>query len=716
MRSIVYSLVAAFLGCFGARAATTQASLLLSAETAAPGTTLLAGVHLKMAPHWHVYWKNAGASGIPTTIEWSLPPGVTAGDIQWPVPTKLPPEEYTTYVYEDEVLLLVPLTLDSNLNQPGPLDLKAKVAWLECMESCIPGSAEVTARLNIGPETKPSAHTALFEAWKAKLPAPMAKGWWEGPAKDNLRPLVIEWTALDAGNVDFFPYGSEQFEVQPATERLSAEPGKVRLRKQVKRYQGNWPSLISGVLVQQAGDRRIAQEVTLALADEKGVVAVSASTANTAAAPLAAEIAVERKPLWLMLIYAFVGGLILNVMPCVLPVIALKIVGFVNDAKHHPAQVRKLGFIYGLGVLVSFLALAVLVIAVQAAGHHAGWGMQFDSPYFLLIMTALVTLIALNLFGVFEINLGGRAMSAASSLSAKRGAAGAFFNGLLATALATSCTAPLLGAAVGFAFAQPPLIIVLFMLTIGLGLAFPYVVLSCQPAWLRLLPKPGPWMEKFKVAMGFPMLGAAIWLCSQLTTHYGERAWSLVMFLVILAVAAWIFGQFVQRGTRYKGTALASAVLLCAAGYAYALEHGLDWRRPISSEGEDVTGAVSSYLAPAGYDWQPWSPEAVAAARAEGRPVIVDFTARWCLTCNLDVKPVLASEAVREKLKSMDAVALLADYTRFPKHITAELKRFGRAGVPLVVVYPKDPTRPPIVLPEALTRGMVLSALDEASK
>ena len=413
-----------------------------------------------------------------------------------------------------------------------------------------------------------------------------------------------------------------------------------------------------------------------------------------------------------MLLYAFLGGLILNVMPCVLPVIALKILGFVGQAKDEPRQVRKLGLTYALGVLVSFLVLAGLVIGVKAAGHQAGWGMQFGNPQFLVLLTALVTLVALNLFGLFEINPGGRVMGAAGTLASKHGPAGAFFNGVLATILATPCTAPFLGAALGFAFTQAAGIIVLMFLVVGLGLASPYLILSWQPAWLKFLPKPGAWMERFKVAMGFPMLATAMWLFSLIPLHYGKRSLWLGLFLVILALAAWVYGEFVQRARTHRGLGMAAALVLLIGGYLYAVEGQLQWRSPATEPA--LAGSLKE--GPDGIGWQRWSPAVVAQARSQGHPVFVDFTADWCLTCQANKRIAIDIPSVRAKLKQTSALALLGDYTRLPDDITAELNRFGRAGVPLVLVYPKNPNQPPAVLPEVLTPGTVLDALDRAAR
>jgi thiol:disulfide interchange protein len=702
-------LTAALLAVAGvdAFAANTQARLLLAQETAQPGDTVLAGIHLHMNPGWHTYWKNSGQSGLPTEIDWQLPTGVTAGAIQWPVPKKVPEKELTTYVLEDDAVLLVPLKLSKDLPL-GLIHLKAKVDWLECKTECIKDQGMVEATITLATETKASKDAPLLDKWRAKLPQPADAvspvAWWGQSASGNSRPLVVEWTA--SGNVsaaDFYPESAENFEVDPATEKLSAPEGKVRLRALVKKSSGDWPKKVAGLLIEQSGNEQRGYEAGLAvaasgpsIASQPGLASASTSDGNT-------------PPLWRMFLYALLGGLLLNVMPCVLPVIALKILGFVSEAKNEPARVRKLGLIYTAGVLSSFLVLALIVVALQSAGKGAGWGFQFGNPYFLVAMTTLVTLIALNLFGVFEITLGSGTLTAATTLASKQGAAGAFFNGLLATVLATSCSAPFLGAAIGFAFAlSKPAITVLILLTVGAGLALPYLLLSFQPAWLRLLPKPGPWMERFKVAMGFPMLAVAAWLCSILAVSYGDRAWWMVMFLVFVAIAAWIYGEFVQRVRKHPLVAGLFAAGLLILGYFFALENKLAWRQPLAAEGSP------SKIAPRGLPWQPWSPEAVAEARASGRPVVVDFTAKWCPTCNTIVKPTFENAAVQRKLKEINAVPLLADYTRFPENITAELKRFKRAAVPLVLVYPRDPEQRPMVF-DLITPTSILDALTRAA-
>jgi thiol:disulfide interchange protein len=559
-----------------------------------------------------------------------------------------------------------------------------------------------------------------------------AEAWWLKPAEGELRTLAIELDWLKPGaadlptSVDFFPTTSEDFEVQPESNLLVNSPGELQLAKTVKKFSGNWPKTISGVIVLQKAGNRLGFEVSVPVHEQNpnatpsdkasGPAVAATAVATTAAAPSATAPATippePSRPFWLMLIYAFIGGLILNVMPCVLPVIALKILGFVSEAKSSPKEVRLLGLIYSGGVLVSFLALASVVLAVKFAGHQAAWGMQFGNPVFLVCLVTLVTLVALNLFGIFEVTLAGGAMNVASDLSSKSGRPGAFFNGMLATVLATPCTAPILGSALGFAFTQSAWVLVAIFLTIGAGLAAPYLILSWNPAWLKFLPKPGAWMEKFKLAMGFPMLAAALWLYNVSASTYGKSVIWLGIFLIFLAAAGWTFGTFVQRGRRRQSWGLVATLLLLVGGYGYALEAELDWRHPVAQTNPDNQLSESV----GGIAWQPWSQAALAKARTSGRPVLVDFTADWCLTCQVNKKTSLETAAVREKLRQSDTIALLADYTHTPDNITTELARYNRAGVPLVLVYSKDPSAPPTVLPEVLTPGIVLNALEQAAK
>jgi thiol:disulfide interchange protein len=671
----------------------TQIRLLLSAEAARPGDVIWAGLEMNMPRSWHTYWRNGGDAGQATEIKWTLPEGVTAGEINWPLPAKeidtAGDTSLVTYIYTNQVVLLVPLTLDKSL-RAGPLTLTASAKWMECSDICVMANNDATATLAIGDAAKPSPDTAAIANWRDKVPQPdtaaTASAFWESdPPKDNARGLIIEWKT-NAAPADFYPCANTNFEVQGMTDTLPGPAGTIRLHKIVKKSEGEWPKQIDGILAGGTGSAgRFGLEEHL-----------------TIRAPAAAIARVATGSFLTMLLLAFLGGLILNVMPCVLPVIALKILGFVNQSKEEPRRVRQLGAVYGLGVLVSFLVLAGLAIGAQRAGGVANWGDAFRNPQFQIVFTILMTLIALNLFGVFEITLGGKALGAASELSAKPGFPGAFFNGVLATLLATPCTAPFLGVALAFAFTQPPLVTVLVFLAAGLGLAFPFVVLCWNPRLLTLLPKPGAWMEKFKNAMGFPMLATAVWLMWVSSTREDDALW-LGLFLVVLALAAWIWGQFVQRGARHRALVAVICLLLLGADYRVILEGQLQWRSPPQSK-------------IAGIDWKVWSAAAVEEARRAGHPVLVDFTAKSCLTCKLNLASSLEIDRTRAKLKEIGAAAFKADYTQEDPVIGQELRRFNTSGVPLVLVYAKDLGREPQVLPTFLTPAIVLDALDKAAK
>ena len=682
-----------------ASAAQTQARLVLANEAATPGSTVLAGLHLHMNKGWHTYWRNPGDAGAATEITWQLPEGVSAGEILWPVPEKYLYGGLVNYVYHDNAVLLVPLSFGTKVPK-GPMDIKAKVSWFECEKVCVIGGDDVQASIQIAENAKVSSHSKLIEDAKGRLPRdgsflqPRAS-WFEGQPNESTRTLVLEWTTTNQWTEpDFFPFESKDFEIAGATEVISNKDGYIRIQKTVKKLEGDWPQYAAGLIVGKPAGAKVLEGFQVQ-------VPIGTQTSSFAGGSLLG-----------MLGLAFLGGLILNIMPCVLPVIALKIFSFVNQAGQNPRRVRLLGSVYGLGVISSFLVLAALAIAVQQAGGTATWGMALQNQVFRVLLTVLMTLVALNLFGLFEVTLAGRAMSAADAAASKEGVPGAFFNGVLATILATPCTAPFLTVALAFAFTQPPVVTLAVFTAAGLGLAAPFVLLSWNPAWLKVLPKPGAWMEKFKIAMGFPMLATAVWLFWFTAPRYGKSGvlW-LGLFLVVLAAATWVFGEFFQRSLKRRGIALTAVALLLALGYFGILEGQLSWRNGVVRD----PGSASLKEGPDGIDWQPWSPEALAKARAEGRPVLVDFTADNCLNCQVNKKTSLEIPGTRAKLKEIGAVALLGDFSDQDPRIAAELRKFGRPGVPLVLVYPKDPDAPPEVLPEILTPDRVRAALDRAA-
>jgi thiol:disulfide interchange protein DsbD len=690
-------------------AAKTKVQLLLSADSAKPGETVLAAVQMKMPFGWHTFWKNSGDSGSPTEIKWTLPEGISAGDIQWPVPHKdvisAGDTKFTTYIFDHEAVLLVPLKIAPNIS-PGEKMISAKISWQECETLCVLGTTTVSAKLNIGNDSKPSANLDLIQEAQKKLPQTNLNFSVTSSLEKldtNSASLLIQLSGAPGKAWDFFPYQNDALEFSGDTDVVPSGSGLL-LRKQIKKSGADWPKEISGVLVQLENDKPIAgYEISL-----KPTVSAVGSLP---------EVSAKKEPLWLKLLSAFVGGFILNFMPCVLPVISLKVLSFVNQSKETPARAKILGLVYTFGVLVSFLVLAGLAIGVQKAGGVPSWSMALQNQTFRVVLTVLITLVALNLFGVFEVTLGGAVMNSAGKLSGKEGLSGAFFNGALATILGTSCAAPYLASAIAFAFTQKPSIVVLVFLIAGLGFAAPFLVFCWKPNWLKFLPRPGAWMEKFKIAMGFPMLATAVWIFWIAAPRFGKSGvlW-FGLFLVILAAAAWIWGEFVQRGRKRKGMAITIAILLVAGGYVFAMERQLNWRKQKTLSSEAISTQTSLKERPDGIDWQPWSPEAVEKARGEGHPVLVDFTADTCVNCQVNKAIAIEIPGTRAKLKEIGAVSFLGDFTDVDPRIAAELRRYERAGVPLVLVYPKNPNEPAIVLPPILTPGIVADALEKAAK
>jgi len=731
---------------------TSQLELLLDAKQAKPGQTVMAGVRFKIPAGWHIYYKDPGGPGLPPEFTWVLPEGIEVGEIQWPTHEVFESGGEKINGYHDEVMLLVPLKLAES-RAPGPLDLRVNVAWQECKEICVQGESSLVVKLVVAEETLPSASAAEIAVWQRKVPE--AKEFDKatkapGEADEDKKPeivgaktkITLVLNSVQARQGDVVLAGVH-FKIPPKWHIFWKNPGDLgeapkiqwRLPKGVSAGDVQWPKhelyeqmgyrqnvyhdevmLIVPLMLSsdlQTGELQLGAKVTwqeCEVACVQGKADISASLLvgvennSSAAAPQIKEWqakvpasgggfgTVDWSQLGGMLLLAFAGGLILNLMPCVLPVIALKVMGFVNQRKEEPGHARRLGIIYGLGVIFSFLIMAGLLLGVRAGAGGETWGMQMQNKWFLLFLTVLMTLVALNLFGVFEITLGGSTMTKADSAARKEGTLGAFANGMLMVALATPCLAPMLGTAIGFALTQPALVVVLMFATVAVGLALPYVILSFKPDWLRFLPQPGAWMESFKNAMGFPMLAAAIWLSTLAAGKLGEAGGLRVgLLMVSVALAAWIFGQFIQRGTSRRG--LAGFFALAASGAA----------------------AACLFVFQDKLDWKPWSEAAVAEARAAGHPVMVDFTADWCLTCKLNKRSSIEIDSVREKVESSGAIVFKGDFTDKNPGMATFIKSFGRPGVPLVLVYSPDKDAKPQILPELLTPGLVLAALDKAA-
>lgn len=689
--------------------ALTKVSISLDQSTCTTNSSFLAAVELEMPLGWHTYWKNpsdGGELGLATTIEWTLPPGFTAGPPQWPVPVKLAEELDSTYAYEGKVALLVPISVSSNAT-PGQAILEAKVSWLECKTICVKGRTNVGVSIRVGQTTSPSKDASRFAQYRKLLPEPQrfpVTVQWTTGKDPRSRDIRISFSASD-GTWDFFPDASKSLTFAKSSPGRPSADGKVLLSKDTLLTDATWPDQISGLLVKTGPDSRPVTAFEIQGQAPSGKALATTTPDDPGATPSFAS----------LLLFAFLGGLILNIMPCVLPVIALKILSFVKQGQESPARVKKLGLMYGAGVLASFGTLAGIMIALSLANRSVHQGILFQSSSFLIVMTTLVVLIALNLFGVFEVALGGSTMQAASTLTRKEGLTGAFFNGVLATALATPCSAPFLSLSLGFALqpGQKPSVTLLMYLVAGLGLALPYVMLCFQPRWLKLLPKPGPWMIRFKMMMGFPMLGTAVWLFLLAGNHYEKDSllW-LGLFLIVVALAAWMYGEFIQRSDSLKTLSGLLIAAMLVGGYIWMLESEVDWRHPPTRSIKASTRRASGkHKIP----WEVWSPDAVQAARAEGHPVFVDFTADYCTTCHQNMRLAIEVPSVMKKLKAIEAVTLMGDFTLEDPAIAAQLREYRRSGVPLVLVYSINPDEAPRVLPELLTESIVLTALDWAA-
>lgn len=677
----------------------TRASVLFSHRQVRPGQTLYMVTEFDIPAGVHIYWRNPGQVGLPTTIMLVAPTNmISVGPTRWPPPQLFEEAGMVTFGYTGRVQILTPLRV-THTATAGSLELVTSASWLECGTECVPGQYTTTNRVVIGSEAEPDTGAELAARLVQELPDPAApvplNATCQGPDKHR---LVIEW-APDAAleSAFFFPDAQPGLELDLTRCRfLRLAPDRARVELSLSGTSAARLDRVTGQLVER-------------LRGPDGVtVRVAEVVLEVRDAPGHASIGILK-----LLVLAFIGGLILNAMPCVFPVIALKVLALVQQRGEAPGHAARHGLASAMGVLVSFLVLALAVILMQKAGRITSWGMHMQSRQFTLILTVVVTLVALNLFGVFEVWLSGRVMGRAAALASRPGLAGAFFNGMLATVLATPCTAPVLAPAVGFALTQSPPVILVTFLACGLGLATPYLVFGFKPGLLKFLPAPGLWLARLKVALGFPMLGTAVWLFWLTARRYGPDAglW-LGLFLVAVAFGAWVWGEFSQRGQRHRTLAKLFSVAVVLVAYVFVLEHRMHWRSPAKT----ASVSANSSATQADALWQPWSREAVMTARAAGRPVIVDFTADWCVTCKYNKLVALDTPEVCQRIQQLGVLALVADATDGDPEVLAELRRFGRAGVPLVVVYPKSTNTEPIVLPTLLTKSAVLEALDAAAR
>ena len=690
-----------------------KASLIAEDSNFLPGQPFWVAIHLKMDDHWHVYWKNPGDSGIPVSVEWKLPAGFKADSLEWPYPKRMGADSLVGFGYENEVYFLTRIVPPNDVNTSGNIPLKASIKYLVCSDSaCLPGENEVQMEIPLTkgkPETNASV-TALFA--KAREDLPKTTENFQAQRVNNLIELSIESPkSLNTKilSADFFPEKGQSidYHVNAVVSDVDSHGSySIALKENDDLTPTN---LLKGVLVlttsfeNQTSTKAL--DVNIPIFDRTGgdqllVANVPLnSSINVALPPLESDF---EGGLGMALIFAFIGGMILNLMPCVLPVVSFKVLSFVKLA----GQSRKLTFQHGAafstGVMISFWTLAAVLLILQAYGHAVGWGFQLQEPIFVAILAAILLIFSLSMFGVFE--MGVKVGSLAGQMEhegKKEGLGSSFFSGILATVIATPCTGPFLGTAVGFAMTLPYYLSLLIFTSLGAGMAFPYLILSAYPKLMRFLPKPGLWMETFKQLMGFLMLASVLWLI----WVFGAQTSSVgIMILLsaffIMSIACWIYGRWAtpmhSRKSRWISITVASLLLL---GGFYA----------VTFASSDATPEEKEQIASMDVAWEEFSPERVAELRAKGIPVFIDFTAKWCLICQAN-HMILTKSDVHTKFNELGVVRMKADWTKKDAVITEELRKFGRNSVPLYVFYNGEEDKP-VILPQVLTPGVVLDHL-----
>jgi thiol:disulfide interchange protein/DsbC/DsbD-like thiol-disulfide interchange protein len=667
--------------------------LLGETNAIVPGKPFTVGLLLRMAPGWHTYWKFSGDAGLPTELKWKLPPGWKIGKIQWPIPLKtIDPGDIETYGYENEVLLMQEITPPANIERTS-VKLAAEANWLVCEKICIPGSATLQLDLPVA-RTSQRANTDLFTRYRRLLPqswpgANVASAEWSRVGPD-IRLKITSGTVTKYPAVDFFPLPEQDTIVgHPAIQ--SRNDNEIVFRIPLESAPKNLSSMAGLVVFSRqpnGGDRGAWQ------------IMIAAPTVSAAHPP-------PPRGIFTFLLFGFLGGIILNLMPCVLPVISLKIFGFIQQAGQSRQKILRSGIAFTVGIFAWFIALALLLIALKSAGRDVTWGgFQFTNPYFVLVLSVIVLVFALNLFGVFEISLPQSVTRSLLSTSERRDLLGSFFQGVFATVLATPCTAPFLGTALGFAFTQSASVILAMFVAVAAGMSAPYLLVSAQPAWLRFLPKPGPWMLHLKQFMGFLLLATLLFLLYVLGAQRGlEGAIWASCFLLVISIACWMKGAFaVATASAMKRTVVLLLMLVLVIGSGVYFIGDKFQSTKIASAGASLRG-----------DWHLFTPERLQAELEQGRTVFVDFTAAWCLTCKFNEANVLESQDVREAFQRHGVVKLKADWTNGDPVITKLLQQFGRPGVPLYVLYPGK-NEEPIVFPELLTKSIILDKLETAAR
>jgi len=669
-----------------------KAHLVSETNAIGPGQAIWVALELDIRDGWHTYWRNPGDSGQATSLAWTLPPGFSAGDIVWTTPHRFEVTPLVNYGYAKHAMHLVQITAPTTL-QAGHSILEAKASWLVCSDVCIP--EDVTLKLTLPTGTAPGAldpaAAAAFSAARSDLPstapAPTSVDVQNGQV---VLTLGKDWgaTLSQIKSLAFFPYDEGGIEYA-APQTLSRTRDSVQLTVKAG-YQPPKTGPVRGILLatEDSGGATVSVPMEISAA----FVALGAKSAVATAAP-------EAPAIPSLILFAILGGLILNLMPCVFPVLSIKAIGLVEQAKKEPAAVRAKGLVFAAGVIASMLSLAVVLLALRAGGEEIGWGFQLQSPLFVTLMIYLLMSIGLNLSGVFEV--GGGLAGVGDGLTRGDSYRASFFTGVLTTLVATPCTAPFMAAAVGVALTKPPAVALSIFASVGIGLSLPYLMLSFAPWTRRILPKPGAWMDTLKQIFAFPMYASAAWLLwvlAQQTSSLGLGA--ALAGALLIALAAWAYQK-----SKFSG-ASGRVLALCTTVVAVGLALFLPWRYA-----DVATAAPGTNTAREVDAWQPYDAARVADLRAQGRPLLVNFTASWCLTCLVNERNAFADSAVQAIFHDKGVTLMKGDWTNRDPAITKALSDFGRGGVPLYVVYNAKPgSSEPLVLPQLLTASIVRDA------
>lgn len=678
-----------------------KAELVSEYQQVTPGQRVQLALHFVPDDHWHTYWQNPGDSGLATTLSWQLPEGVTAGDIKWPTPHAIALPPLMNYGYEGQTILLSDLTIPPDYAADS-LTIGLQADWLVCEEVCIPADAQFSLTLPVTDTAIPAAdYAALFAKAQQQLPQSMAaQGQFD--VSGGAFSAVIQLP--EAKTVTAFFVAAAELVDHAAAQQISVNGTQLSLQQPLNTYFSAAPANLEMVLIADDG----AYSVQLAQA----VQPVAPSQPSTEI--LITQGQLQQPQLWLILLLAAAGGLILNLMPCVFPVLSLKALSIANSSQNEGRTSGKLNqqqrdaLFYSIGVITSFLALAALLIVLRSAGAAVGWGFQLQNPYIVALLVYLLFALGLSLSGVVQFGLG--LMNSGSSLVNAKGSKGSFFTGVLAVVVASPCTAPFMGTALGYAVSQSAAVALLVFAALGLGMALPFILLAFVPGFSRLLPKPGAWMDTLKHWLAYPLYLSAVWLLWVYGRQSGIDAQALLLIgVVCIAIACWLWGRKQMSLAGSVSAVLALLFLLLALAIPAFTPFTAVPAQQSETELNPITGANKS-----GQLWQPWSEHTLKQLRQQGKPVLVNMTADWCITCLVNERVALNTDSTKAALALYDVTYLKGDWTLRDAAITQYLRLYQRDGVPLYVLY--WPGQAPEVLPQILTPDTVPQTLERLSR